>query len=155
MIPMILFNQVNKWYGDYHALTDLSAEVKAGRVVVVCGPSGSGKSTLIRTVNRLEPIEQGQILFDGIDIHGSSMRLNQLRTRIGFVFQNFNLFPHVSVMENIMMSPVKVLGTKRSEARKHAGNCWSEWDCRIKLMPIRPSSLAGNSSASLSPVRWR
>jgi polar amino acid transport system ATP-binding protein len=115
MIPMILFNQVNKWYGDYHALTDLSAEVKAGRVVVVCGPSGSGKSTLIRTVNRLEPIEQGQILFDGIDIHGSSMRLNQLRTRIGFVFQNFNLFPHVSVMENIMMSPVKVLGTKRSE----------------------------------------
>ena len=101
MIPMILFNQVNKWYGDYHALTDLSAEVKAGEVVVVCGPSGSGKSTLIRTVNRLEPIEQGQILFDGIDIHGSSMRLNQLRTRIGFVFQNYNLFRNKTALQNV------------------------------------------------------
>ena len=121
MRPMILFNQVNKWYGEYQALTDVSAEIKSGEVVVVCGPSGSGKSTLIRTVNRLEPIEKGQILFDGVDIHGSSTRLNQLRTRIGFVFQSFNLFPHVSVLENIMMSPVKVLGEKRSEARRHAG----------------------------------
>ncbi|MDV5142085.1 amino acid ABC transporter ATP-binding protein [Chimaeribacter arupi] len=121
MRPMIMFNQVNKWYGDYQALTNVSAEIKTGEVVVVCGPSGSGKSTLIRTVNRLEPIEQGEILFDGIDIHGSSTRLNTLRTRIGFVFQNFNLFPHVSVIENIMMSPVKVLGEKRAEARQHAG----------------------------------
>ena len=80
MRPMILFNQVNKWYGEYQALTDVSAEIKSGEVVVVCGPSGSGKSTLIRTVNRLEPIEKGQILFDGVDIHGSSTRLNQLRT---------------------------------------------------------------------------
>ncbi|WP_313683050.1 amino acid ABC transporter ATP-binding protein [Pantoea sp.] len=121
MRPMILFNQVNKWYGAYQALTDLSAEINPGEVVVVCGPSGSGKSTLIRTVNRLEPIESGQIVFDGIDIHGSSTRLNQLRTRIGFVFQSFNLFPHVSVAENIMMSPMKVLGVKRSEARQQAG----------------------------------
>ncbi|HEY0208848.1 amino acid ABC transporter ATP-binding protein [Acerihabitans sp.] len=121
MRPMIIFNQVNKWYGDYQALTDLSAEIKSGEVVVVCGPSGSGKSTLIRTVNRLEPIEQGQILFDGLDIHGSSTRLNQLRTRIGFVFQSFNLFPHISVIENIMLSPVKVLGLKRAEARGQAG----------------------------------
>ena len=72
MRPMILFNQVNKWYGEYQALTDVSAEIKSGEVVVVCGPSGSGKSTLIRTVNRLEPIEKGQILFDGVDIHGSA-----------------------------------------------------------------------------------
>ncbi len=121
MRPMIIFNQVNKWYGDYQALTDLSAEIKSGEVVVVCGPSGSGKSTLIRTVNRLEPIEKGQILFDGLDIHGSSTRLNQLRTRIGFVFQSFNLFPHLSVIENIMLSPVKVLGLKRAEARRQAG----------------------------------
>ncbi|KAA5928059.1 amino acid ABC transporter ATP-binding protein [Pantoea sp. Bo_2] len=120
MRPMILFNQVNKWYGEYQALTSLSAEIKPGEVVVVCGPSGSGKSTLIRTVNRLEPIEQGQILFDGMDIHGSSTRLNQLRTRIGFVFQNFNLFPHISVLDNIMLSPMKVLGVKRSQARQHA-----------------------------------
>lgn len=121
MRPMIIFNQVNKWYGNYQALTGVSAEIKSGEVVVVCGPSGSGKSTLIRTVNRLEPIEQGEILFDGVNIHGSSMRLNNLRQRIGFVFQNFNLFPHVSVLENIMMSPVKVLGVKKSEARQQAG----------------------------------
>lgn len=121
MRPMIIFNQVNKWYGNYQALTGVSAEIKSGEVVVVCGPSGSGKSTLIRTVNRLEPIEQGEILFDGVNIHGSSMRLNHLRQRIGFVFQNFNLFPHVSVLENIMMSPVKVLGVKKSEARQQAG----------------------------------
>lgn len=121
MRPMIIFNQVNKWYGDYQALTGISAEIKSGEVVVVCGPSGSGKSTLIRTVNRLEPIEQGEILFDGLDIHGTSVRLNNLRRRIGFVFQNFNLFPHVSVIENIMMSPVKVLGVKKNVARQQAG----------------------------------
>lgn len=120
MSPVIIFNQVNKWYGEYQALTKVSAEINQGEVVVVCGPSGSGKSTLIRTVNRLEPIEDGQILFDGMDIHGSSARLNQLRTRIGFVFQNFNLFPHVSVIENIMMAPVKVLNEKRSVARREA-----------------------------------
>jgi polar amino acid transport system ATP-binding protein len=120
MSPVIIFNQVNKWYGEYQALTKVSAEINQGEVVVVCGTSGSGKSTLIRTVNRLEPIEDGQILFDGMDIHGSSARLNQLRTRIGFVFQNFNLFPHVSVIENIMMAPVKVLNEKRSIARREA-----------------------------------
>jgi len=115
-----MFNQVNKWYGEYQALTDLSAEIRSGEVVVVCGPSGSGKSTLIRTVNRLEPIQDGQILFEGLDINGSSTRLNHLRTRIGFVFQNFNLFPHISVLENVMISPIKVLGVRRYQARKEA-----------------------------------
>ena len=121
MRPMIIFNQVNKWYGEYQALTDVSAEIKSGEVVVVCGPSGSGKSTLIRTVNRLEPIERGEILFDGLNIHGSSHRLNHLRRRIGFVFQNFNLFPHLSVIDNVMLSPLKVLGEKKSEAKRLAG----------------------------------
>ncbi|MEG3136247.1 amino acid ABC transporter ATP-binding protein [Rouxiella sp. T17] len=120
MTPLIMFNQVNKWYGEYQALTDLSAEIRTGEVVVVCGPSGSGKSTLIRTVNRLEPIQNGQILFEGHDINGTSTRLNQLRTRIGFVFQNFNLFPHISVLENVMISPMKVLGVRRSQAKKEA-----------------------------------
>lgn len=142
MRPMILFNQVNKWYGEYQALTDVSAEIKSGEVVVVCGPSGSGKSTLIRTVNRLEPIEQGQILFDGVDIHGSSTVLNQLRTRIGFVFQSFNLFPHVSVLENIMMSPVKVLGEKRSEARRHAGELLERVGLSHKA-DVYPAQLSG------------
>ena len=123
MRPMILFNQVNKWYGEYQALTDLSAEIRSGEVVVVCGPSGSGKSTLIRTVNRLEEVKSGQLLFDGHDIHApmSSKALNRLRSRIGFVFQSFNLFPHLSVLENIMLSPMRVLGVKRADARAKAG----------------------------------
>ncbi|MDX5629403.1 MULTISPECIES: amino acid ABC transporter ATP-binding protein [unclassified Brenneria] len=152
MRPMIMFNKVSKWYGDYQALTDLNAEIKSGEVVVVCGPSGSGKSTLIRTVNRLEPIEQGQILFDGIDIHGTSTRLNQLRTRIGFVFQNFNLFPHVSVLDNIMMSPVKVLGVKRGEARKHAGELLERVGLSHKANAY-PAQLSGGQQQRVAIAR--
>jgi len=119
---MICFNDINKWYGSYHALIDINAEVKKGEVVVVCGPSGSGKSTLIRTVNRLEEVKSGQLLFDGSDIHApmSSQALNRLRSRIGFVFQSFNLFPHLSVLENIMMSPMRVRGVGRSDAKAKA-----------------------------------
>ena len=119
---MILFNQINKWYGSYQALTDVNAEVKKGEVVVLCGPSGSGKSTLIRTVNRLEEIRSGQLLFDGHDIQApmNSVELNRLRARIGFVFQSFNLFPHLSAIDNIVLSPVHVLGLKRSEAKARA-----------------------------------
>ena len=119
---MILFNDVNKWYGRYHALVNVNAEVKKGEVVVVCGPSGSGKSTLIRTVNRLEEIGSGQLLFDGHDIHRaqSAQELNRLRSRIGFVFQNFNLFPHLSVLDNITLSPVRVRGIGRAAARTKA-----------------------------------
>ncbi|MFC5519670.1 amino acid ABC transporter ATP-binding protein [Polaromonas jejuensis] len=119
---MIKFSNINKWYGNYHALNDINAEVKKGEVVVVCGPSGSGKSTLIRTVNRLEEIQSGQLLFDGHDVHApmSSTELNRLRGRIGFVFQSFNLFPHLSALENIMLSPMRVLGVKRADAKARA-----------------------------------
>ncbi len=119
---MILFNNINKWYGNYQALTDINAEVKKGEVVVLCGPSGSGKSTLIRTVNRLEEVKSGQLLFDGHDIHApmSGVELNKLRSRIGFVFQSFNLFPHLSALDNIVMSPIHVLGLKRGEAKERA-----------------------------------
>jgi polar amino acid transport system ATP-binding protein len=117
---MIMFSNINKWYGEYHALTDITAEVKPGEVVVLCGPSGSGKSTLIRTVNRLEDIQKGQILFDGQDVHGTDAHINRLRSRVGFVFQSFNLFPHLSVLENIILSPTKVRGLKGSAAKQQA-----------------------------------
>jgi polar amino acid transport system ATP-binding protein len=119
---MIQIEAVNKWFGDYHALVDVTESVAKGEVVVVCGPSGSGKSTLIRTVNRLEEVKSGQLLFDGHDIHApmSSAALNKLRSRIGFVFQSFNLFPHLSVLENIMLSPMRVLGVKRAAAKTKA-----------------------------------
>jgi polar amino acid transport system ATP-binding protein len=119
---MIEFSHVNKNYGSYAALTDINARVSRGEVVVVCGPSGSGKSTLIRTVNRLEEIHSGALTFDGRNIHApmSSRELNLLRSRIGFVFQSFNLFPHLSAIDNIMLSPMRIRGLKRREARDKA-----------------------------------
>jgi polar amino acid transport system ATP-binding protein len=119
---MIRFSKVNKNYGSFQALVDINADVARSEVVVVCGPSGSGKSTLIRTVNRLEEIQSGSILFDGQDVHAKmrSKELNHLRSRIGFVFQSFNLFPHLSALENVALSPVTVNGVKREVAREKA-----------------------------------
>jgi polar amino acid transport system ATP-binding protein len=119
---MIKFSHVNKWYGDYPALVDINAEVDRGEVVVVCGPSGSGKSTLIRTVNRLEEIQSGELMFDGQNVHAKmkSAQLNRLRSRIGFVFQSFNLFPHLSVLDNVMLSPIRINGVDRGTARDKA-----------------------------------
>lgn len=117
---MIVFEGVHKWYGQYHALQDVTANVARGEVVVVCGPSGSGKSTLIRTVNRLEEIQQGRIMFDGQDVHSAALDLNRFRSHVGFVFQSFNLFPHLSVAENIMLAPTHVLRRSRAEARERA-----------------------------------
>ncbi len=117
---MIHFENVNKWYGKYHALADIDAVIAKGEVVVVCGPSGSGKSTLIRTVNRLEEIQQGRIFFDGQDVHAKSLDVNKFRSHVGFVFQSFNLFPHLSVAENIMLAPVSVLRKSKADARDRA-----------------------------------
>jgi polar amino acid transport system ATP-binding protein len=119
---MISFSKVNKWYGEYHALVDVTAEVQKGEVVVVCGPSGSGKSTLIRTVNRLEEIQSGELKFDGRSVHApmTGKELNQLRSRVGFVFQSFNLFPHMSVIDNIMLSPIRITGMDKAAAREKA-----------------------------------
>jgi len=117
---MIQFNQVNKWYGDYHALVDIDETIAKGEVVVVCGPSGSGKSTLIRTINRLEAIESGSITFDGEDIHRRGVDLNRLRSRIGFVFQQFNLFPHLTVLQNCTLAPIEVGGARPAQAHQKA-----------------------------------
>ena len=117
---MIRLEQVNKWYGTYHALVDVDEHIDKGEVVVICGPSGSGKSTLIRTLNRLEPIQSGRILIDGQDIHAKDMDLNQFRSRIGFVFQQFNLFPHLNVLDNCTMAPIRLRRLSQAQARKEA-----------------------------------
>ena len=113
---MISIKNVSKWYGGFQVLTDCSTEVKKGEVVVVCGPSGSGKSTLIKCVNGLEPFQKGEIAVDGISVGDPKTDLPKLRSRIGMVFQNFELFPHMSVMRNLTLAQVKVLGRSPDEA---------------------------------------
>ena len=117
---MIQFDNVNKWYGDYQALADVTETIARGEVVVVCGPSGSGKSTLIRTINRLEGIDSGTITVDGEDIHRRGLDVNRLRSRIGFVFQQFNLFPHLTVLQNCTLAPMALGGARPAQAHQKA-----------------------------------
>ena len=119
-MPMIEFKDVHKWYGDFHVLKGIEESVEQGEVLVICGPSGSGKSTLIRCVNRLEEYQRGTILFDGKDIHDRSMNVNQWRSEIGIVFQQFNLYPHLTVLKNVTLAPVKVRKTPKAEAERIA-----------------------------------
>ena len=114
---MISIDNVSKHYGSFQVLTDCSAQVKKGEVIVVCGPSGSGKSTLIKCVNGLEPFQSGSITVDGISVGDPKTNLSKLRSRVGMVFQHFELFPHMSITDNLSIAQEKVLGRNRDEAR--------------------------------------
>jgi polar amino acid transport system ATP-binding protein len=120
MMAAIEFRKVNKWFEKLHVLRDVSLSVEPGQVVVVCGPSGSGKSTLIRCVNRLEPIQSGEIIVNGLSLSDPTRQLSRLRAEVGMVFQSFNLYPHMTALENIMLAPLKVQGLQRGEAEKSA-----------------------------------
>ena len=113
---MIEISHVNKHYGAFQVLTDCSTTVAKGEVIVVCGPSGSGKSTLIKTVNGLEPFQSGTIMVDGISVGAPGTDMPQLRARVGMVFQNFELFPHMSITENLTIGQIKVLNRSKEEA---------------------------------------
>ena len=113
---MISFKNVNKWFGDLHVLKDINLEVAHGEVVVVCGPSGSGKSTLIRCINRLEPIQEGELIVDDMKVHDKKSDMTKVRAEIGFVFQSFNLYPHMTALENTTIAPLKVRNMKKTEA---------------------------------------
>jgi glutamate/aspartate transport system ATP-binding protein len=115
---MIEIKNISKWYGPVQVLNDCSVSIQKGDVVVVCGPSGSGKSTLIKTVNGLEPVQQGSIHVDGVSLMDAGTNLPQLRSRVGMVFQSFELFPHLSVTENLSIAQTKVLGRSEDEARE-------------------------------------
>jgi len=115
---MISFKNVNKWYGELHVLNNIDLEVKQGEVVVVCGPSGSGKSTLIRCINRLEPIQKGELFVDGMAVHDKKINMTKIRADIGFIFQSFNLYPHMTALENTTIAPLKVKKMKKEEADK-------------------------------------
>jgi len=114
---MIDIKNVSKWYGSFQVLTDCTTSIQKGEVVVVCGPSGSGKSTLIKTVNALEPFQKGDIVVDGVSIADPKTNLPKLRSRVGMVFQHFELFPHLSVTENLTIAQVKVLGRSLADAK--------------------------------------
>jgi glutamate/aspartate transport system ATP-binding protein len=113
---MISMRSVSKWYGSFQVLKDCSTEVAKGEVVVICGPSGSGKSTLIKVVNALEPFQQGEILVDGVSVGAKGTDLPKLRSRIGMVFQHFELFPHMTVTDNLTLAQIKALGRSKEEA---------------------------------------
>ncbi|WP_305094777.1 amino acid ABC transporter ATP-binding protein [Prescottella sp. R16] len=117
---MISMTGVNKHYGDLHVLKNIDLEIPAGQVVVMLGPSGSGKSTLCRTINRLEPIDQGIITIDGTAVPAEGRALARLRSNVGMVFQSFNLFAHKTVLENVMLAPIKVRGLDKATAKKNA-----------------------------------
>ena len=149
---MIKLEKVNKWYGEHHVLKDVDLSVARGEVLVVCGPSGSGKSTMIRTINRLEPIEKGRILIDDADIYGKGVNLNALRQKIGFVFQQFNLFPHMSVLDNVVFAPVNI----RKQPRKQATELARQLLARVGLehkIDAYPGSLSGGQQQRVAIAR--
>jgi ABC-type polar amino acid transport system ATPase subunit len=115
---IIEFRKVDKFFGDFHVLKGIHFSVDEGEVVVVIGPSGSGKSTLIRCINALEPVSSGELVVDGIRVHDDKADLNKLRAEIGFVFQSFNLYPHMTVAQNVMLAPMKVKGISEKEAKE-------------------------------------
>jgi ABC-type polar amino acid transport system ATPase subunit len=137
----IRFTGVNKWYGKLHVLRDITLAIGTGEVVVVCGPSGSGKSTLIRTVNGLERVQGGDVVVLGESVSRRGVNLPALRTRVGMVFQSFNLFPHMTALENIMLAPMKVKHVSHAEAEKAA---------RALLERVGLREKAGNYPANLS-----
>lgn len=117
---MIKIQTVSKWYGDFQVLTDCNTHIKKGEVVVVCGPSGSGKSTLIKTVNGLEPFQKGDIVLDGVSLSDPKTNLNKLRSRVGMVFQHFELFPHMTIEQNLTLAQIKVLKRGKEQAKTKA-----------------------------------
>ncbi|MFC4276799.1 amino acid ABC transporter ATP-binding protein [Achromobacter aloeverae] len=149
---MIKLEKVNKWYGTHHVLKDVDLSVARGEVLVVCGPSGSGKSTMIRTINRLEPIGKGRILIDGADIHAKGANLNALRQKIGFVFQQFNLFPHMSVVENVVFAPVNIRKQPRKQAIERARELLARVGMEHKI-DAYPGSLSGGQQQRVAIAR--
>ncbi len=118
--PIIRFDQVNKWFGDFHVLRDINLDIARGERVVICGPSGSGKSTLIRCINRLEEHQEGKLEVAGIELRDDVKAIEQVRRQVGMVFQQFNLFPHLSVLDNLTLSPIWVGQLSPAQARERA-----------------------------------
>ncbi|MFT3820024.1 MAG: amino acid ABC transporter ATP-binding protein [Rubrivivax sp.] len=149
---MIDIKNVSKWYGSFQVLTDCTTSIQKGEVVVVCGPSGSGKSTLIKTVNALEPFQKGDIVVDGVSIADPKTNLPKLRSRVGMVFQHFELFPHLTVTENLTLAQIKVLGRNKEDAAKRGLKMLD----RVGLMAHKdkfPGQLSGGQQQRVAIAR--
>jgi len=149
---MIQFSGVHKWFKQLHVLNDINLRIAPGEVLVVCGPSGSGKSTLIRTINQLEPINEGKLVVDGMNLLDKKTDINKLRAEIGFVFQQFNLYPHLSVLSNITLAPLKIRKIQKKEAEEQAMTLLA----RVGLAEKRdayPSQLSGGQQQRVAIAR--
>ena len=150
--PAIQFSGVNKWFGKLQVLRDINLAIASGEVVVVCGPSGSGKSTLIRTVNGLERIQGGDVVVLGDSVSRRGVNLPALRTRVGMVFQSFNLFPHMTALENIMLAPMKVRKVPRAEAEQQSRALLERVGLREKAANC-PANLSGGQQQRVAIAR--
>ncbi len=151
-MALISFENVNKWFGEFQVLKDIDLAIEAGEVVVVCGPSGSGKSTLIRCINRLEPIQKGTILVDGMDVNDARTNMTHLRAEVGFVFQQFNLYPHMTVLDNITLAPTLVRRIGKKEAEEIAMDLLRKIDIPDKANSY-PSQLSGGQQQRVAIAR--
>jgi polar amino acid transport system ATP-binding protein len=149
---MIKFVNVNKWFAPLQVLKNVSLDISHGEVIVICGPSGSGKSTLIRTINALEPIQDGEILVDGFSLTNSKTNLTMLRAEIGMVFQHFNLYPHRTAIQNIMLAPMKVRGLNKKKARERALRLLERVDL-IDKKDMYPTQLSGGEQQRVAIAR--
>ena len=149
---MIEFRNVNKWFGLLHVLNDVDLTIEAGKVVVVCGPSGSGKSTLIRCINRLETIQSGDIIVDGLSLSDSHLDTAKLRAEVGMVFQSFNLYPHMTVLRNITLAPLKVKGLAAADAEKIAAELLERVGIPDKAQ-VFPANLSGGQQQRVAIAR--
>ncbi len=149
---MIDFRAVNKWFGSLHVLNDINLHVDVGQVVVVCGPSGSGKSTLIRCINKLEPIQKGDIVVDGMSLSDPSTDITKLRAEVGMVFQQFNLYPHMTALQNITLAPVKVRKQSRGEAERIARDLLAKVGIPEKAANY-PAQLSGGQQQRVAIAR--
>mgnify|MGYP001555310647 FL=1 len=150
--PMIIMRDVNKWYGEFHVLRDINLKVDNGERIVICGPSGSGKSTLIRCINRLEEHQQGDIIVDGVELTSDVRNIDKIRTEVGMVFQSFNLFPHLTVLDNLCIAPQWVRKVPRADAERVA----MEYLERVKIPDQAlkyPGQLSGGQQQRVAIAR--
>jgi polar amino acid transport system ATP-binding protein len=149
---MIKFEAVNKWFGKLHVLRDIDLHVEQGEVLVICGPSGSGKSTLIRCINRLEKFQKGKLFVDGMPLHDYGINLTKLRADIGFVFQQFHLYPHMTALQNVILAPINVRKINRTEAEKLGRDTLARVGLSDKI-DSHPAQLSGGQQQRVAIAR--